>query len=57
MGGSGGGVPTRVVPVTTPGGKPVGSVAALTPRSPRSVVCGAPAALTVLPTDAPLITA
>ncbi len=49
--------PTRVAPVTTPGGKPVGCVAALTPRSPRKVVNGAPGALTVLPTEAPLSTA
>src|ERR1700736_3056128 len=41
------GLPTRIVPVTTPGGKPVGCAFALTPRSPRRVVCGALGALTV----------
>ncbi len=50
-------LPTSTAPVTTPGGKPVGCVFALTPRSPRSVVWGVAGALTVLPMEAPLNTA
>ena len=47
-------LPMLIVPVTIPVGKPVGWASALTPRLPRSVVCGAPSALTTLPTEAPL---
>src|ERR1700722_18847672 len=47
-------LPTFVVPVTNPGGNPVGCAFATTPRSPWRVVTGPVA---VLPTEAPLNTA